>query len=257
MNTFLHVHLQAKFSAKQKQRTAETNNFSKQKLELLLKGLLSFVQKITVRNVKTTWDNYYTYTILGDDYLRAKTGMVKSFSNFIDFKTVIDLGANDGHFSLLFSDNKEVIAMDSDSNCINQLYLKIKNEGISNILPLVNDLTVPSPAIGWANEERESITSRLNADLVLALALVHHLAIANNVPLHLIAAWLQPMGEHLMIEFVPKDDEKVIQLLQHRADIFEDYNLEKFRSIFTEKYTIVKEEKVSNTNRILFLMKRK
>jgi hypothetical protein len=257
MNTFLHVHLQAKFSAKQKQRTAETNNFSKQKLELLLKGLLSFVQKITVSNVKTTWDNYYTDTILGDDYLRAKTGMVKSFSNFIDFKTVIDLGANDGHFSLLFSDNKEVIAMDSDSNCINQLYLKIKNEGISNILPLVNDLTVPSPAIGWANEERESITSRLNADLVLALALVHHLAIANNVPLHLIAAWLQPMGEHLMIEFVPKDDEKVIQLLQHRADIFEDYNLEKFRSIFTEKYTIVKEEKVSNTNRILFLMKRK
>ena len=266
MNTFLHVHLQAKFAGKQKpvrpgqpggQKPVAENNFSKQKLELLLKGLESFVQKISAKNVKTTWDDYYTDTILGDDYLNAKTNLVKSFSNFIDFKTVIDLGANDGHFSLLFIDTKEVIATDADANCINDLYLNIKKENRHNILPLVNNLTTPSPAIGWNNTERDSITSRLKADLVLALALVHHLAIVNNVPLTLIASWLQPMGEQLIIEFVPKSDEKVKQLLQHRADIFEDYSLENFRSIFAEKYKIVKEEKVGNTNRILFLMTRK
>lgn len=257
MNTFLHVHLQAKFSAKQTNKPAAENNFSKQKLELLLKGLESFVQKITAKKVKTTWDDYYTDTILGDDYLKEKTRLVQSFCNFIDYKTVIDLGANDGHFSLLFSESKEVIATDADANCINDLYLKIKKENRQNILPLVNDLITPSPAIGWNNTERESITSRLKADLVLALALVHHLAIAGNVPLRLIADWLQPMAEHLIVEFVPKDDEKVKQLLQHRTDIFDDYSLENFRTVFTEKYKIVKEEKAGNTNRVLFLMARK
>ena len=256
MNTLLHVHLQAKFSGKQKQRAGNENNFSKQKLEILLKGLDRFVQKLVLKKVKTTWDDYYTDTILGDDYLKAKTALVKLLISGIDYKTVIDLGANDGYFSLLFGDDKNVLATDADSNCINELYHKIKKEGITNILPLVNNLSVPSPAIGWANTERESITVRLKADLVLALALVHHLAIAHNVPLYLIANWLYPMGEHLIIEFVPKSDEKVKLLLQNRNDIFDEYNLENFKSIFTQKYQIIKEEKAGNTNRVLFLMKR-
>lgn len=257
MGTFLHVHLQAKFAGKQKQKVKAENNFSKQKLELLLKGLESYVQKLSPKKVKTTWDDYYTDTILGDDYLNAKTTLVKSFSNFVAFKSVIDLGANDGHFSLLLGENKHVIATDADNNAINNLYLKIKKESIRNILPLVNGLTVPSPAIGWANTERESITTRLKADLVMVLALVHHLAISKNVPLRFIADWLQPMGEHLIIEFVPKEDEKVKLLLQNRKDIFDNYTLENFRSIFSGKYKIVREEKVGNTNRILFLMTRK
>ncbi|MEO6254499.1 MAG: class I SAM-dependent methyltransferase [Ferruginibacter sp.] len=257
MNTLLHVHLQAKFSGKQKQKSGVEDNFSKQKLEILLKGLESFVQKLSPKKIKTTWDDYYTDTILGKDYLQAKTTLVNSFINGLDFKNVIDLGANEGYFSLLFTDDKQVIATDSDPNCINNLYLKNKAAGRSNILPLVNDLTTPSPAIGWNNTERASVTERLKADLVLALALVHHLAIANNVPLGLIANWLQPMGAWLIIEFVPKTDEKVKLLLQNRKDIFVDYNLEHFKTIFAAKYHILKEEKVGNTGRILFLMKRK
>ena len=256
MNTLLHVHLQAKFTGKQKQKAGNENNFSKQKLEILLKGLESFVQKLSPKKVKTTWDDYYTGTILGDDYLKAKTILVESFIKGIEFNSVIDLGANDGHFSLLFNDDKNVIATDADSNCINDLYLRIKKTGRANILPLVNNLTTPSPAIGWNNTERESITARLKADLVMALALVHHLAIANNVPLSLIADWLQPMGEYLIIEFVPKTDEKVKLLLQNRKDIFRDYSLEDFKNIFAHKYQFIKEEKVGGTDRVLFLMKR-
>jgi hypothetical protein len=258
VNTFLHIHLQAKLSGKQKQTTTSVQyNFSKQKLQNLLKGLEGFVQKLSIKKIKTTWDDYYTDTILGEAYLKAKTTLVQSYINQIDFKTVIDLGANDGHFSLLFGSDKKVIATDFDSNCINELYLQIKKEGRSNILPLINNLTTPSPAIGWANAERESITTRLKADLVMALALVHHLAIANNVPLNLIAAWLKPMGEMLIIEFVPKSDEKVKLLLQNREDIFADYHVENFKHIFTSHYEILKEEKVGDTDRILFLMKRK
>jgi hypothetical protein len=125
MNTLLHIHLQVKFSGKQKQKDGSENNFSKQKLEILLKGLESFVQKLFPKKIKTTWDDYYTETILGDDYLNAKTALVKSFISDIDFETVIDLGANDGHFSLLFGNDKNVIAADADPNCINELYLKL------------------------------------------------------------------------------------------------------------------------------------
>ncbi|MBK7557109.1 MAG: class I SAM-dependent methyltransferase [Chitinophagaceae bacterium] len=257
MNTMLHVHLQVKFAGKPNQKPGSENNFSKQKLEILLKGLESFVQKLSLKKIKTTWDDYYTGTILGDDYLIAKTALVKTFISDLKYGHVIDLGANDGHFSSLFAPGIQVIATDADPNCINDLYLRSRQDGRANILPLVIDFTSPSPAIGWNNAERESITSRLKADLVLALALVHHLAIAKNVPLHLIAAWLQPMGEHLIIEFVPKTDEKVKLLLQNRKDIFDKYDLENFKTIFANTYQVVKEEKVGNTDRVLFLMKRK
>jgi ribosomal protein L11 methylase PrmA len=257
INTQLHIHLQAKFSGKAKQKPGTENNFSQQKLQLLLKGLESFVQKLSPKKIKTIWDDYYTDTISGAGYLQAKTTLVKSFISNIDFKNVIDLGANDGHFSLLFHEDRNVIATDADSNCINDLYLKIKKENKANILPLVNNLTTPSPAIGWANNERDSLTARLKADLVLALALVHHLAIANNLPLQLIADWLKPMGEYLIIEFVPKSDEKVKLLLQNRNDIFDDYTLDNFKTIFTEVFELSKEENVGNTGRVLFLMKRK
>ena len=257
INTQLHVYLQAKFAAKQNKKPSGENNFTKQKLQLLLKGLESFVQKLSPKKVKTTWDDYYTDTILGDDYLQAKTALVKSFISNIEFKNVIDLGANDGYFSLLFDETKHVISTDFDANCINELYLKNKKAKRRNVLPLINNIATPSPSIGWNNTERDSITARLKTDLVMALALVHHLAIANNVPLPLIADWLSNIAPYLIIEFVPKEDEKVKLLLQHRKDIFDGYNLENFKTIFANKYQIIKEEKVGNTQRVLFLMKLK
>lgn len=257
MNTLLHVHLQAKLTGKKKQKSATETSFSKQKLEILIKGLEHYVGKLSPKKVKTTWDDYYTGTILGDEYLYTKTELVKLFSGQCEYKTVIDLGANDGHFSLLFDNAEQVIATDADPNCINELYLKIKKEGKANIQPLVNNLTSPSPALGWNNTERESMTGRLKADLVLALALVHHLAVANNVPLPLIADWLKPMAENLIIEFVPKSDEKVKLLLQNRRDIFDNYSLADFKTVFAKHFTIIAEEKVGNTDRVLFLMKRK
>ena len=96
----------------------------------------------------------------------------------------------------------------------------------------------------------------MKADLVLALALVHHLAIACNVPLTLIADWLEATGKYLLIEFVPKTDEKVQLLLQNREDIFEHYTIENFEDTFLKKYQIIFQEKITGTERILYLMKR-
>lgn len=256
LHTFLHVHLQAKMKHSKQKLNKEENKFSQQKLNILLKGLEGFVKKLKLKKQKTTWDDYYSDTILGNDYLNAKTKLVNTFCANIEFETVIDLAANDGHFSLQFDKSKKLIATDADPNCINELYLKIKKENITNILPLLNDLVNPSPAIGWANAERVAFNSRLKADLVLALALVHHLAIANNIPFHMIADWLSPMGNFLIIEFVPKTDEKVKLLLQNREDIFNNYSIEDFKKGFEKNYQILKEENVGYNNRTLFLMKR-
>ena len=98
---------------------------------------------------------------------------------------------------------------------------------------------------------------RLNADLILALALVHHLCIGRNLPFGKLAESISRMGQHLVIEFVPKEDEKVQQLLRHREDIFHDYNEEKFLFAFSHYFNVIESAKVGNSGRTIFLMKKK
>lgn len=258
INCYLHIHLQANAAKKAGNAKKRQQIFSRKKMEVLLNGLRNYVNNLSLKKAKTTWDDYYSETILGKEYFDAKVELVKQFTDEIEFTTAIDLGANDGPFSKLLKEKAAlVIATDFDPNCINHLYQQVKKEKIDVILPLVVDLLSPSPAIGWNNVERSSINERFRSDLVMALALVHHLAIAKNVPLHFIADWLHPMATYLIIEFVPKQDEKVQLLLQNREDIFDDYTLENFKTIFERKYDFLKEATVGNTNRLLFLMKRK
>ena len=258
LHNYLHVYLQASVkSGKQNENNTAAKNFSKQKMLLLLNGLSSYVAKLHPKKSKTTWDDYYEGTILSNAYLQEKTRLVQAFVNTVSFDTIVDLGANDGHFSLLFKNtNKQIVAVDADVNCINALYAIIKKEKIGNILPLINTLNSPSPAIGWNNAERTSFNNRIKGDMIFALALVHHLAIGCNVPLHLIADWLAPMGKYLLIEFVPKADEKVKLLLQNREDIFDAYTVTEFETVFSKKYTILKQEKITGTERILYLMEK-
>ena len=98
---------------------------------------------------------------------------------------------------------------------------------------------------------------RLTADLILALALVHHLCIGRNLPFAKLAETISRMGQYLIIEFVPKADEKVQQLLRHREDIFHDYNEENFLTAFSDHFNVIESAKVGNSGRTIFLMKKK
>lgn len=259
LHNYLHVYLQASVKkGKQKDNAAAAKNFSQQKMLVLLNGLASYIAKLQPKKNKTTWDDYYGGTILSDAYLQEKTRLVQAFTKTVSFTSLVDLGANDGHFSGLFKNTQvQVVAVDADVNCINALYEKIKKEKITNILPLINTLNNPSPAIGWNNAERSSFNERIKGDMIFALALVHHLAIGCNVPLDMIAAWLAPMGKYLLIEFVPKTDEKVQLLLQNREDIFDNYTVTDFENLFSKNYTILLQEKITGTERILYLMEKK
>jgi hypothetical protein len=258
LHNYLHIYLQATIKDKKgKNNTANAGLFSKQKMLLLLNGLTGYVSKLHIKKTKTTWDDYYSDTILSNAYLHEKTKLVKSFLSSVAYTSMIDLGANDGHFSLLFKNTqKQIIAVDGDANCINDLYIKIRSEKITNILPVLNTLQTPSPAIGWNNTERDSFNERIKGDVILALALVHHLAIANNVPFDFIAGWLASMGSYILIEFVPKTDEKVKLLLQNREDIFHDYTVENFELVFSKKFQVILKEKITGTERLLYLMKK-
>src|SRR5207249_6622227 len=112
---------------------------------------------------------------------------------------------------------------DLDPACVERNYRDAVDGDETDVLPLVMDLSNPSPAIGWAGTERMSLADRGPADLALALALIHHLAIGNNVPLGRIAAYLGELCTWLAVEFVPKSDPKVQVLLASREDVFPGY----------------------------------
>jgi ribosomal protein L11 methylase PrmA len=126
-----------------------------------------------------------------------------------------------------------------------------------HILPLLLDLTNPSASSGWANEERDALADRGPADLALVLALVHHLAIAHNVPLERIADYLSRLARALVIEFVPKADSQVQRLLASRVDIFDTYTQDDFERAFSTRFTIVEATPVREGVRTIYVMRRR
>ena len=126
------------------------------------------------------------------------------------------------------------------------------------MLPLVLDLSNPTAAIGWANTERKSFVERGSANLIMALALIHHLAIGNNLPFNKVASLFRQLtNEWLIIEFVPKQDAQTQRLLVTREDIFTDYHKEAFEAAFGNYFTVTKSQQIDGTERTLYLMRAK
>jgi hypothetical protein len=137
---------------------------------------------------------------------------------------------------------------------VERAYLDGRKQNKTNFFPLRLDLTNPSPALGWAHHERESFASRGPADAVMALALVHHLAISNNVPLPAIADFFRRLARCLIIEFVPKQDPQVQRLLQNREDIFENYDQTAFEKAFERHFIVLESHRVGTDGRQLYRM---
>lgn len=256
---YLHIYLQASFENKKSSESKKPIQFSKKKMLNLLSSLEALISKLKTPNQKTTWSAYYEEASLRNDYLDVKKEMVKSFINDLAaISNAVDIGANDGEFSkLLASKNIETISVDFDANCINNLYLNIKSTNESAIQPLIIDISNPSPSIGVNNEERSSFLSRANAELVIALAVIHHLAIGKNIPFEKIAVMFKKIVKtYLVIEFVPKADEKVQLMLKEKADIYTDYTIERFEMIFSQYFNLMNKKEINNSGRVLYTFKR-
>jgi hypothetical protein len=250
----LHVHVHAKYGkAGRQQSKAPEKKISKAAVLNILTSLTACISKLQLKEQSSTWNNYYNETILSDDYLQQKKNIVKSWMNELAYHSVCDYGANEGEFSKLCRSEALVVANDFDSNCINRLYQSCKIQKVRNILPLVVDLTQPSPAMGWENKEQPAFINRKQFDLSLALALIHHLVIGKNISLTQTAAFFAEQTYWLIIEFVPKDDSKIKSMLQSRKDIYEDYTIENFEEVFRRKFSLLKKETLAQTGRVLYL----
>jgi ribosomal protein L11 methylase PrmA len=201
------------------------------------------------------WGKYYSHTNYSEEAMEKKKEIVGELLAEVGPEWTWDLGANTGMFSqIAASRGSSVISMDIDPAAVEKNYRQAKEDPGGLILPLLLDICNPSPALGWAHEERMSLRERSSADAVLALALVHHLAIGNNVPLYRIAEFMSELGQWLIIEFVPKEDSQVQRLLSSRNDIFPRYTAEGFESAFAWYYTIHKKVVIPGTVRTVYLM---
>ncbi|HEX9596858.1 MAG TPA: hypothetical protein VF982_08275, partial [Anaerolineales bacterium] len=184
--------------------------------------------------------------------------VVQEFLDQVRPTMVWDLGANVGLFSRLSSERGILtIALDADPAAVEKNYTQCLRSGEKHLLPLLQDFSNSSAALGWANEERLSLEQRGPADAALALALVHHLAIGNNVPLPRLADWLARLCKHLLVEFVPKEDSQVQRLLQSREDVFPDYHQAAFEKAFSEQFRIAASARIQDSQRIMYSMQRR
>lgn len=259
LHTYLHIHLHAKVSSKNNPVKKPALKFSRQKLLNLVGSLEILVNKLKIPQQKSTWSGYYEEASQRDNYLAEKKMIIQQWLETInDYKTGIDLGANDGVFScLLANKNIYTVAADFDPYCINNLYDELKRTGEKNIQPLILDLANPSPAFGVNNEERRSFTERINADIAIALALVHHLAIGKNIPFDMIADLFRKVcRRQLIVEFIPKEDDKLKLMLSAKKDIYTAYNQENFEKAFQKYFNTTKRQEIGVSGRILYLMTR-
>jgi ribosomal protein L11 methylase PrmA len=278
--THLHLHAaaQQRYSDKPMNKAAFSGQVSKNAFIALIESLQSTIRKLAWKPAGTEWVEYYQDTNYSEAALEHKKELVKDYLARITPSNVWDLGANTGLFSRLASDQGiPTVAFDVDPAAVERTYLDVVaqrkadrkgGEGAHTdsstpgsdavrkeyLLPLVMDLTNPSPSIGWQNRERESFLARGPVDAVLALALIHHLAISNNVPLASLAELFRSITRWLIIEFVPKSDSQVKRLLSTRADIFPDYNEQGFEEAFSGCFTILQSDPIRDSQRRLYLM---
>ena len=221
----------------------------------LVESLDSTVRKLEWKPGGTEWGNYYDITNYSDAAFEHKKKLVGEWTKRLQPKLVWDLGANNGVFSRVVSESgTPVISFDIDPTAVEQNYRQVRTEKNERLLPLLLDLTNPSPSIGWANRERDSFGERGPVDLALALAVIHHLAISNNVPLPQLADFFAETTKWLVIEFVPKSDSQVKKLLASREDIFPNYTREGFEAAFRDRFEIHEAVDVNESERTLYLM---
>jgi ribosomal protein L11 methylase PrmA len=215
------------------------------------------VEKLVLKNVQTEWGAYYAHTNYSDPAADHKKELVGTFFQEIQPATVWDLGANDGTYSrLALEQNAHVAAFDIDPVAVERNYSFVKREKL-HMLPLVLDLTNPSPGIGFANRERGAIDKRNKPDCIMALALIHHLVISNNLPLNKLATWLAELCDHLIIEFIPKEDSQVRILLSTRTDIFPGYTQDNFEAAFNLHFILRRSANIDGSYRKLYWYERK
>ena len=249
LHLYLHIHLNAKYAGG-KTKNDKSILFSEKKMLDLISSLESAINNLELKGGTAVWSNYYEEAKDRKGYLEEKEGLVSSWAK--PFKRITDLGANEGHFSILVSgDEKEVVSADLDHFSIDRLYRKVINER-KPIYPIVLDLSYPTPSLGM--HEGLALKDRINTDLVIALALIHHLVLGKSIPMLVVANYLAKIAPALIIEFVEEDDNRIIELRQFAKG---SYSRELFEESFNQFFELKEKAEFKTAKRSLYFFERK
>ncbi len=253
----IHAHAKSQKFYGSKKPPVSKRGLSKNQIVGLVASLHSGIKKMGWSSSVTEWADYYSDTNYSERGFKHKKDVVSRWLETANPSIVWDLGANTGVFSrLATAKGFFTVSFDIDPGAVEQNFLHAQKSKDANILPLLLDLANPSPSLGWANSERRSFVDRKSADVIMALALVHHLAISNNLPFSKIASFFQNVCRFLIIEFIPKTDSQIGRLLATREDIFEDYTLENFEGAFEAFFRIRDRIQIHDSERILYMMEK-
>jgi hypothetical protein len=236
---------------------AQRRRMTKLGHEALLDSLRRTVESLRWQP-RGAWVEYGTQTSYTPAAADAKRSAVERMVGSSGARVIWDLGANVGTYSsVAVGEGRMVLAFDRDAGSVERHWRTLAPQARASVLPLVMDLSNPSPGLGWGLEERRSLLDRGPADVIMALALVHHVAIGNNVPLPMIASLFARLGRWAIVEFVPKQDPMTQRLLAARPDIFPDYTIDGFRAAFATHFRIHEETAIKDSLRTLFLLERR
>ncbi len=259
------IHLLAKLEGRHNDDYKAETKISKLSLKAqnaILDNLYDYIKKIEFKGA-TEWSDYYTKTNYAKDAFNIKKDLIASWTRSINPNRIIDIGGNDGTFARALQSNAHLIVTDIDSNAVNQNYVKAQTNGEKNMLAFVSDVLQPAPGIGFQNTERESLISRLQKyapDVTMALALIHHITLSGNVPFEKSADFFASFSNHLIIEFPKREDSWVTSLLVRKREFinhFDFYNQDNFELAYSEKFTLIKKERIAGASRVLYHFKKK
>jgi hypothetical protein len=255
-----HVALHARLERRHADKGGEVKDelrragFKKELILANVRGLERLISRLRPRAAVSAWSSYELTTTYSEADAERKRAFVAEAVAAASPRVVWDIGCNEGHHARLAAESAEiVVAMDADAVVIGRLYEYLKRERVTNVLPLVVDVTDPSPGLGWRLGERRPVTDRGRPDLTLALALVHHLSISANVPIAEVVSWLHALGGETVVEFPTADDPMVQRLLSRKRDgDHPDYNREWFERCLRERFDVVAWEELAGGQRLLY-----
>jgi ribosomal protein L11 methylase PrmA len=225
---------------------------SRSSFRAMLLGLQQFIERCRAPDEKTVWDSYASDNSYSDAGAQVKHGFVRDMVATTRPSLLLDMGCNTGDYSLaaLAAGADHVIGFDYDFGALEIAFKRSSHAGAA-FTPLWLDAANPSPAQGWAQSERKGLNERANADALVALAFIHHIAIARNVPLDMTLDWIMAMAPVGVLEFPPKEDPMVQRLLASREDIFAGYSEQNFVALIERNARIVKATHVTPKGRLL------
>jgi SAM-dependent methyltransferase len=255
VNVFLHAKLEARYADKPEQVKQEVKRVFKKELFVAnVSKMRKLVQRLEWSPPEGVWTAYGERNSYTDADARRKDEFVREVAKSRDWKLVWDIGCNNGRYSRIAAEGAQtVVAVDADQGPVELLYRDLRDEGNEQILPLTMNLADPSPGLGWRGLERKAMPERGKPDLVLALALVHHVAISANVPVREFIDWLRSLGSELVIEFPTREDPMVKQLLApKREGLHPDYELGFFERTLKDAFVVERSERLESGTRVLY-----